>query len=130
MSRTRKKRDFGGNACLGQAFEPCTCQGGREERDSCIPSSPSSSHKRVFTCSPAAMHKALSALLRAAVVVVVAVEARKEEAAVVKGTNAQVWGRRRRRWRGGRRLGRGRRERAIASAQLLAPSLDCRGIAG
>jgi len=61
------------------------------------------------------MRKALSALLRAAVVVVLGVEARKEEAAVVKGTNAQVWGRRRRRRRG-RRLGRGRGERAIASA--------------
>ena len=60
------------------------------------------------------MRKALPVLLRAAVVVVMAVEARKEEAAAGKGTNAQVWCRRGRRRRRGRRLERGRRERAIA----------------
>lgn len=74
------------------------------------PAHPSLHHERAFTCSPAAMRKALPVLLCTAFVVVVAVERRKEEdAAAGKGMNAQVWGRSRRRRRG-------RRERAIVSA--------------
>jgi len=80
----------GENACPGEALGPATVA------ETWFTSS--SSHGRAFTCSPAAMRKAPSALLRTIIAIfVVGAKRQKEEVAAGKWKNAQVWGRRRRR---------------------------------